>query len=33
VAFTLGRWTTSREIDYVLDVLPVVVDRLRRHAS
>ena len=33
VAFTLGRWTTSGEIDYVLDILPVVVDRLRRHAS
>lgn len=33
ISFTLGRWTTGREIDYVLDILPVVVDRLRRHAS
>ncbi|MGH7332169.1 MAG: cysteine desulfurase family protein [Candidatus Rokuibacteriota bacterium] len=32
ISFTLGRWTTSREIDYVLDILPVVVGRLRRRA-
>jgi cysteine desulfurase len=33
ISFTLGRWTTSREIDYVLDIVPIVVDRLRRLAS
>ena len=33
VTFTLGRWTSAREIDYVLEVLPVVVERLRRCAS
>lgn len=30
VCFTLGRWTTAAEIDLVLDVLPRVVERLRR---
>jgi cysteine desulfurase len=33
LCFTLGRWTTAAEIDVVLDVLPGVVDRLRRLAS
>ncbi len=28
-----GAGPRRREIDYVLDILPVVVDRLRRHAS
>src|SRR5262245_1454415 len=32
LCFSLGRWTTSDEIDYVLDVLPSAVDRLRRRA-
>jgi cysteine desulfurase len=32
ICFTLGRWTTAREIDYVLDLLPPVVARLRRLA-
>jgi cysteine desulfurase len=32
LCFTLGRWTTASEIDLVLDVLPSVVDRLRRLA-
>jgi cysteine desulfurase len=30
LCFTLGRWTTGPEIDVVLDVLPTIVDRLRR---
>lgn len=33
LCFTLGRWTTAAEIDTVLDVLPVVVSRLRRLAA
>ena len=33
LCFTLGRWTTPAEIDDVLDVLPGVVNRLRRLAS
>jgi len=33
LCFTLGRWTTSAEIDVVLDVLPGVVSRLRRLAA
>jgi cysteine desulfurase len=33
LCFTLGRWTTSPEIDAVADVLPRVVARLRRLAS
>jgi len=33
LCFTLGRWTTAAEIDYVIDVVPGVVDRLRRLAS
>jgi len=33
LCFTLGRWTTALEIDYVVDVIPSVVDRLRRLAS
>jgi cysteine desulfurase len=32
LCFTLGRWTTAAEIDAVLDVLPGVVNRLRRLA-
>jgi cysteine desulfurase len=32
LCFSLGRWTTPDEIDYVLDVLPAVVHRLRRLA-
>jgi len=32
LCFTLGRWTTAPEIDVVLDVLPVIVARLRRLA-
>lgn len=27
--FTLGKWTTEEEIDYVLEVLPQIVSRLR----
>ncbi len=33
LCFTLGRWTTAAEIDFVLEVLPGVVERLRRLAS
>jgi cysteine desulfurase len=33
LCFTLGRWTTAAEIDVVLDVLPQVIERLRRLAS
>jgi cysteine desulfurase len=33
LCFTLGRWTTPAEVDAVLDVLPGVVNRLRRLAS
>lgn len=32
LCFTLGRWTTAAEIEYTLDVLPGVVERLRRLA-
>ena len=32
LCFTLGRWTTSAEIDVVLDAVPAVVERLRRLA-
>lgn len=32
LCFSLGRWTSPDEIDHVLDVLPAVVDRLRRLA-
>lgn len=32
LCFSLGRWTTSDEIEYVLDVLPAIVERLRRLA-
>jgi cysteine desulfurase len=32
LCFTLGRWTTAPEIDVALDVLPVIVSRLRRLA-
>lgn len=27
---TLGRWSTKKDVDYVLEVLPKVVDRLRK---
>jgi len=27
---SLGRWTTEKEIDYVLEVLPEVVKKLRK---
>jgi len=33
LCFTLGRWTTAAEIDYVIEVVPGVIDRLRRLAS
>jgi cysteine desulfurase len=33
LCFTLGRWTTPAEVDTVLDVLPGVVNRLRRLAT
>ena len=32
LCFTLGRWTNQTEIDLVLDILPAVVERLRRLA-
>jgi cysteine desulfurase len=32
LCFTLGRWTTAAEIDAVLEILPGVVERLRRLA-
>jgi cysteine desulfurase len=32
LCFTLGRWTTAAEIDFVLESVPVVVARLRRPA-
>ena len=32
LCFTLGRWTTSAEVDAVLEALPGVVERLRRLA-
>ncbi len=31
--FTLGRWTTSEEIDHVIEVLPGIVDRLRQMSA
>jgi len=33
LCFTLGRWTTPAEVEAVLEVLPGVVNRLRRLAS
>lgn len=30
LCFTLGRWTTPAEVDFVLDAVPGVVNRLRR---
>jgi cysteine desulfurase len=33
LCFTLGRWTTAAEIDFTLDVLPGIVERLRRLAT
>ena len=30
VRFSLGRWTTEEEIDYVLEVLPKVIEKLRK---
>jgi cysteine desulfurase len=32
LCFSLGRWTTSDEIDHVLEVFPAAVERLRRLA-
>jgi cysteine desulfurase len=32
LCFSLGRWTTSAEVEYVLGVLPAAIDRLRRLA-
>lgn len=32
LCFTLGRWTTAADIDFALDVVPGVVERLRRLA-
>ena len=32
LCFSLGRWTTSDEIEYVLEVLPAAVEHLRRVA-
>ncbi|MGH7391799.1 MAG: cysteine desulfurase family protein [Candidatus Rokuibacteriota bacterium] len=32
LCFTLGRWTTAAEVEYTLDVVPGVVERLRRLA-
>lgn len=32
LCFTLGRWTTATEIDFTVDVLPGIVERLRRLA-
>jgi cysteine desulfurase len=32
LCFTLGRWTTAAEVDFVLDLLPGVIGRLRRLA-
>jgi cysteine sulfinate desulfinase/cysteine desulfurase-like protein len=29
LCFTLGRWSTSTEVDIVLDRLPAIVSRLR----
>jgi len=31
--FTLGRWTTSEEIDHVIEVMPGIVDRLRKMSA
>ncbi len=33
LCFTAGRWTTAVEVDAIVDVLPAVVNRLRRLAS
>jgi cysteine desulfurase len=30
ICFSLGRWTTSDEIDYVVDIVPGAVERIRR---
>jgi cysteine desulfurase len=32
LCFTLGRWTTATEIDITVDILPGIVERLRRLA-
>lgn len=32
VCFTLGRWTTAAEIEFTLDIMPGIVERLRRLA-
>ncbi len=31
--FTLGRWTTSEEVDHAIEVLPGIVDRLRQMSA
>ncbi len=31
--FTLGRWTTSEEVDHAIEVLPAIVDRLRKMSA
>ena len=30
VRISLGRWTTDKEIDYLIEVLPRVVEKLRK---
>ena len=32
IRFSLGRETTEKEIDYVLEVLPGIIERLRKMA-
>jgi cysteine desulfurase len=29
LCFTLGRWTTAAEVDFTVDILPGIVERLR----
>ncbi len=33
IRFSLGRFTTAEEVDYVLDVLPPIIERLRRMST
>jgi len=30
VRFSLGRWTSSRDIEYVAETVPPIVERIRR---
>jgi cysteine desulfurase len=30
IRFSLGRWTTEADIDYVLKVIPLVVNKFRK---